>query len=337
MPEGAGCPERLPRDRTDRQRGASRGACLQCKSEVLGEDVDSGPGGVIAGEHARHAVGEHPARARTRGHDIDDGSRIKAEREAERHALASGGQVDPRHVVVDELHLRAVAGARAHVEALAGDGVEYRADLLAGFRVAGDHHRHGSVARARGAARHRRVERPNAVRRKTLGERPGEIRRDGAAHDEHAAGPHARTCAVRAKHDLLGLRRVDDERDDRGACPRDLLRRGAHHGTGLPRLGICFRANVAHVDFVSLREQALRDAHAHRADSDHSDPCRHPCLQRLNSHRFYAPLQGLRLFTTSPSPEAVDPPGATLALGGSWRALQHRHEGGQSGILESGN
>ena len=117
--------------------GNLRRACgVEHQPEVLDEDVHRRQRRVVAGQHVRHAVLEHPAVAgAVRDHLVQRGG-VDAFAQAERHRLGGGGDVHAGEQLVDDLHLAAVAGAVAEPVDLARPSRRGRAGLGIGLGLA---------------------------------------------------------------------------------------------------------------------------------------------------------------------------------------------------------
>ena len=188
--------EHLVRRARERQRKLGRARGVEDEAEVLDEDVDRRERRVVAGEHVRHAVLEHPAVAGAVRDDLVERRRVDAFAQAERHRLGGGGDVHAGEELVDDLHLAAVAGAVAEPVDLGGHRVQERLGHRP-RRVAGRaHHRHLARRRLGGAARDRRIDVEQAHRLEAALERDRDVRVDGRAHHEDAARPHRRGGAA---------------------------------------------------------------------------------------------------------------------------------------------
>ena len=180
---------------------------------------------------------------------------VEAVRGAEGKCLGGRRERGGRQVVVEQLHRLALTGAGAHVEDVAGEGVEDRAVRLEDFGGPAEHQRDRAGPRAGDAARHRPVD---------VGD-PG------------------------GSQQLLGLfsdrgtdrREVDDRRDPavggRGEVVRDRERRLAV-GNADER-GVCPCRHVGDVAaLVRAGRQPICGAggvEAHELEPRGRDPCRH--------------------------------------------------------------
>ena len=99
--------------RRERQRKLAGARRVEHQAEVLDEDVDRRQRRVVAGQHVRHAVLEHPAVAGAVRDDLVQRRGVDAFAQAQRHRLGGGGDVHAGQQLVDDLHLAAGAGAVA--------------------------------------------------------------------------------------------------------------------------------------------------------------------------------------------------------------------------------
>ena len=134
--------EHLVRGGRERQR-EFRGACgIEHQPEVLHEDVDRRQRRVVAREHMRHAVLEHPAVAGAVRDDVVQVLGIDTFADAERHCFRRRRDVHAGKQLVDDLDLAAVARAVAQLVDLRRHVGEQAARFRVGLGPAGAHHRH---------------------------------------------------------------------------------------------------------------------------------------------------------------------------------------------------
>ena len=160
---------------------------------------------------------------------------------------------------------------------------------------------HGHLARCGlgRAARDRRIDVVKAHGLEAALEGDRDVGVDGRAHHEDAARLHRRCGAAAAvafagaEQHGLGLRRVDDDRDNnlaaRGELGRRLARRPALRGE---RRGDAV-ARVADVDVGAGAAQRSGHARAHRAQADQAHPA-----PRNRSLRHRLPIGCVRIIST---------------------------------------
>ncbi|KAG1391958.1 hypothetical protein G6F59_014746 [Rhizopus arrhizus] len=142
MSGGGRLHEHLMRGRCQRQRELGVPGGVQHQPQVLDEDVPGGQRRVVARQHMRHAVLEHPAVARAVRDDLVQGVRVHAFAQAQRHRLGGGRDVHASQQLVDDLDLAARTGAVAQALDLAGHRFQHRAAGRVGGGATGGHHRH---------------------------------------------------------------------------------------------------------------------------------------------------------------------------------------------------
>ncbi|MGY2844684.1 hypothetical protein ACVMDN_001938 [Bradyrhizobium sp. USDA 4510] len=193
--------------------------------EVLHKNFDGAARRIVAVEHMRHAVLEHPGIAGGGGDHLIDLADVEPLLGGEGDRLGGGRDMHAGQQLVDHLERGALPRGIAELVELCRHRIQRRPRLRKCRGAAGGENRQFALRRALRAAGDRGIEIVPAGRLELLCEAPRDIRVHGRRGDEDRVLGQGLGDAVLAEQDPFSLRRVDDDADDNVGIPGRLGRR----------------------------------------------------------------------------------------------------------------